>query len=103
MIVNGAAWSDPEALEPGLANRYVSAMSEPENLVLVLLRELRSEMNARFDHLEARMEARFATVDRRLDMMHRNGEKALRGFIGHRAMVERTMKQRIERLETVGS
>jgi hypothetical protein len=42
--------------------------------------------------------------------MHCNGEKALRGFIGHRAMVERTMasfedeigslRQRVERLET---
>ncbi len=62
-------------------------MSEPDNLVLVLLREMRADMNARFDAIENRLDA----MDRRLDMMHRNGEKALRGFIGHRAMVERTM------------
>jgi chromosome segregation ATPase len=92
-------------------------MVEPDNLVLTLLREMRADMNARFEALESRMEARFDAVDkrfeaieRRLEMMHRNGEKALRGFIGHRAMVERTMasfedeisslKRRVERLET---
>ena len=86
------------------------AMSEPDNFVLVLLREMRAETNARFEALESRMDTRFDAIERRLDMMHRNGEKALRGFIGHRAMVERTMasfedeigslKQRVERLET---
>lgn len=45
-----------------------------------------------------------------MDAMHRNGEKALRGFIGHRAMVERKMacfeddmsvlKRRVEKLES---
>lgn len=88
-------------------------MAEPENLVLTLLRELRADMNARFDAVDRRFEAmdqRFDTVERRLDMMHRNGERALRGFIGHRAMVERTMasfedeisglKRRVEQLET---
>ncbi len=95
-------------------------MSEPDNFVLVLLREMRAETNARFEALQGRMDARFEAVDkrfdlieRRLEMMHRNGEKALRGFIGHRAMVERTMasfedeigslKQRVERLETAQS
>jgi len=81
-------------------------MSEPDNLVLVLLREMRADMNARFDAIENRLDA----MDRRLDVMHRNGEKALRGFIGHRAMVERMMasfeddisslKRRVEQLET---
>ena len=81
-------------------------MAEPENLVLTLLRELRAEMNARFEAADKRFDA----IERRLEMMHRNGEKALRGFIGHRAMVERTMasfedeisslKHRVERLET---
>ncbi|MBA3518903.1 MAG: hypothetical protein H0T75_14970 [Rhizobiales bacterium] len=81
-------------------------MSEPDNLALVLLREMRADMNARFDAIENRLDA----MDRRLDVMHRNGEKALRGFIGHRAMVERTMasfeddisslKRRVEQLET---
>jgi len=81
-------------------------MSEPDNLALVLLREMRADMNARFDAIENRLDA----MDRRLDVMHRNGEKALCGFIGHRAMVERTMasfeddisslKRRVEQLET---
>jgi len=85
-------------------------MSEPDNFVLVLLREMRAETNARFEALESRMDTRFDLIERRLDMMHRNGEKALRGFIGHRAMVERTMasfedeisslKHRVDRLET---
>ncbi len=95
-------------------------MSEPDNLVLVLLREMRADMDARFTSIDGRLDAletrlgalepRFDLIERRLDMMHRNGEKALRGFIGHRAMVERTMasfedeigslKQRVERLET---
>ena len=91
-------------------------MAEPENIVPIRLRELRADMNARFDNIERRMnerfgevEQRFDKIERRLEMMHRNGEKALRGFIGHRAMVERTMgsfedelhslKQRVERLE----
>jgi hypothetical protein len=91
-------------------------MPNPENFVVVLLREMRAEMNARFDAFEKRVDERFAAVDRRfetierrLEMMHRNGEKALRGFIGHRAMVERTMpsfedeisslERRVERLE----
>jgi len=81
-------------------------MSEPDNLALVLLREMRADMNARFDAIENRLDA----MDRRLDVMHRNGEKALRGFIGYRAIVERTMasfeddisslKRRVEQLET---
>jgi vacuolar-type H+-ATPase subunit D/Vma8 len=81
-------------------------MVEPENIVLAHLRELRAEL-AQFRE-EVRSE--FKRQDARLDAMHRNGEKALRGFIGHRAMVERTMasfedeiatlKRRVERLET---
>lgn len=55
-------------------------MSEPDNLVLAHLRELRADINARLDKIE-----------RRLDMMNSNGQQALRQFIGHRAMVERTI------------
>ena len=81
-------------------------MAEPDNIVLVHLRELRAEL-AQF---REEMRAEFKRVDARMDAMHRNGEKALRGFIGHRAMVERTMasfedeismlKSRVEKLET---
>ncbi len=92
-------------------------MAEPENLVLAHLRELRAEMNARFDGMESRFEA----IETRLNAMHANGMKALKSFIGHRTMTERSMasfddevtrlrrrvdadiadlKQRIEQLET---
>jgi hypothetical protein len=81
-------------------------MVEPDNLILVPLRELRAQIDARFDVVEKELSA----MNKRIDGMHRNGEKALRGFIGHRAMVERTMasfedeistlKSRVEKLET---
>jgi hypothetical protein len=91
-------------------------MAEPENLVLVQLRELRAEVNRRFDDLERRMDERFADTHRQLGMMRTNGEKAFRQFIGHRAMMERTvasvvkdiddlkedaggLKERVERIE----
>ena len=91
-------------------------MSEPENLILAHLRELRAEMAASRDELkgeikaaEERMTRRLQTMEKRIDAMHLNGVTALRGFIGHRSMVERTMasfesdvtalKQRVERLE----
>ena len=81
-------------------------MVEPENIILFHLRELRAHMDERFQAIEQRLDA----MDKRLDAMHRNGEKAPRGSIGQRAMVERTMasfedenamlKRRVERLET---
>ena len=88
-------------------------MVEPDNLVLTLLRELRAQIDARFEAVESRMDARFDKIERRLEMMHANGDKALRQFIGHRAMVERSMasfdiemrevKRRLELLETAQS
>jgi hypothetical protein len=55
-------------------------MSEPDNIVLAHLRELRADMNARLDKIE-----------QRLDAMQRNGQQALRQFVGYRAMVDRTI------------
>ncbi len=40
-------------------------MSEPENLILAHLRELRADMTARFDELDARFERRFAAIEAR--------------------------------------
>ena len=93
-------------------NRYVSGMTEPENLILALLRELRADIadvRAEIADVRAEMRERFGAVDKRLDAMHLNGVKALRGFIGHRAMVECTMasfedesarlKRRVDELE----
>ncbi|MFL5214774.1 MAG: hypothetical protein ACJ8DH_12920 [Microvirga sp.] len=53
-------------------------MAEPDNIVLVHLRDLRADMNARFDAMESRFEA----IEKRLEMMHANGMKALKSFIG---------------------
>ncbi len=64
-------------------------MAEPDNLVL--LREMRADMDRRHEELVARMDSEFAAVNKRLDAMHQNGIKALKGFIGHRAMAERAM------------
>jgi hypothetical protein len=84
-------------------------MIEPDNLVLIQLRELRAEMKASEERMTERFEKRFDAVEKRLDAMHLNGVKALRGFIGHRSMAERAMasfedeiaqlRQRVERLE----
>ena len=84
-------------------------MTEPDNLVLVQLRELRAEMKADREALSAEIKKLEAEMTRRLDAMHLNGVKALRGFIGHRAMTERAMasfdadfkerKKRVDRLE----
>lgn len=87
-------------------------MVEPDNLVLTLLRELRADIEAFRSQAEARADAieqRLDKIERRLEIMHTNGDKALRQFIGHRAMVERSMasfevdqrelKRRVELLE----
>jgi hypothetical protein len=54
-------------------------MSEPESLVLVVLREMRADMNARFAAVDARfaaLEDRLEAIEKRLDVMHRNGERS---------------------------
>lgn len=98
-------------------------MTEPENLILVHLREMRADMSARFSSIDTRLQAletrlyslepRFDRIEKRLEIMHANGDKALRQFIGHRAMVERSIasfevdmreaKRRLELLETTES
>lgn len=65
-------------------------MTELENHTLVLLREMRAEMREEFAKVRGEADARLDRIEKRLDAMHRNGLKALKGFIGHRAMVERT-------------
>jgi len=42
-------------------------MAEPDNLVLTLLRELRQDLNARFDAMDNKFEARFDKQDRKLE------------------------------------
>ena len=62
-------------------------MAEPENMTLVLLREVRAEFRTELGSLRGELQA----MNRRLDAMHLNGTKALKSFIGHRTMVERTV------------
>jgi predicted aspartyl protease len=83
-------------------------MTEPADLVPIQLRELRAEMKADREALSAEIKKLEIEMTRRLDAMHLNGVKALRGFIGHRAM-ERFMasideelarlREPVERLE----
>lgn len=42
-------------------------MAEQDNLVLTLLRELRHDVNARFDAMDNKFEARFDEQDRKLE------------------------------------
>lgn len=62
-------------------------MIEPENHTLALLREMRAEQQA----FRQETRERFDRLENRIGAMHLNGVKALKGFIGHRSMVERTM------------
>jgi tetrahydromethanopterin S-methyltransferase subunit G len=50
-------------------------MAEPDNMILPLLREIRAEINGRFDS----QDQRFERIEKRLDAMHRaiNGESVL--------------------------
>ena len=63
-------------------------MTEPDNLILVQLRELRADMKAS----EERITRRLDTIEKRLNAMHLNGVTALRNFIGHRSMTERSWR-----------
>jgi hypothetical protein len=83
-------------------------MTEPDNVVLVHLRELRTEIRACREEVKE-VTRRLDKIEKRIDAMHLNGVAALRSFIGHRSMTERAMasfdtdfkelKQRVERLE----
>ena len=64
-------------------------MSEPENLTLVLLRELRADMNARFDQLAQEIKDSEQRTGKRIDELRVNGMKGLAGFVGHRSLTER--------------
>lgn len=55
-------------------------MGEPENLILAHLRELRADMTARFDELDARFERRFAAIEARLDKLDANAVRFMRSF-----------------------
>jgi hypothetical protein len=75
-------------------------MTEPENLILVRLRELRAEIAGiegshypalRGPHRRDRLALRRYREAARDDAA--NGPEALQSFIGHRSMVERTIDE----------
>ena len=95
-------------------------MTEPENHTLAPLREMRAEIRSLGADLrdeirasEERTSKRFDRIEKRIGAMHQNGIKALKGFVGHRSMVERTMasfevdgtelKRRVDALEAAQS
>ncbi|WP_375460164.1 hypothetical protein [uncultured Enterovirga sp.] len=80
-------------------------MVDPENMILVLLRELRAEIPEAREEAratEVRVTERLDRMEKRLDAMHLNGTKALKGVIGQATLVERTMASfddQVSRLE----
>jgi flagellin-like hook-associated protein FlgL len=56
-------------------------MTEPADLVPIQLRELRAEVKADREALSAEIKKLEIEMTRRLDAMHFNGVKALRGFM----------------------
>jgi hypothetical protein len=69
-------------------------MAEPDNLILVHLRDLRADIQGvrqDIQTLREEMDRRFEAVDERLDAMHANGMNALKRVIGIRSIFERTM------------
>ena len=55
-------------------------MAEPDNHTLVLLREMRADMDRRHEAITTE----FAAIRKQLDTVNANGVKALRSFVGHR-------------------
>lgn len=78
---------------------------EPNNLVLAILREFRSEMG----DFRKEVGVEIADLRQRMDRIESNSLKAFKSFVGHRTMVERTvadydsdladLKRRVRRLE----
>lgn len=80
-------------------------MSEPDNFILKLLREIRTEMNERFDALGKKLDThdvRFDSLDRKIESLKQamHGESVL----GRYATAEfedriEAIEKRLERLE----
>jgi hypothetical protein len=73
-------------------------MAEPDNMVLILLREIRAEMNERFSRMDGRfdgMDARFETLESKIDSVKQAafGESVL----GRYAVAE--VEERLESME----
>lgn len=62
-------------------------MAAYDDPTLLLLRDIRAEMNQRFDEIAARLDR----GDEHLRVTRTDETKAPKGLIGHRAMVERSI------------
>ena len=84
-------------------------MAEPDNMILVLLREIRAEMNSRFDAMTGDMNNRFNNVDNRFERLEKKLESVKQAAFGESVLgryavaeVENrfdTIEQRLEKLE----
>jgi uncharacterized coiled-coil DUF342 family protein len=79
--------------------------TDPDNLVLNILREMRGDVAA----LRTDMDSRFNSLEARMDKADATAMKMWKQFIGHRSMTERTvtdvdveiaqLKRRVSQLE----
>jgi len=72
-------------------------MSEPENMILVLLRDMRAEMNQRFDAVESR----FEPLEKQMETVRQayNGESVLGRYVA--AAVEKRLEAIEKRLTSL--
>jgi hypothetical protein len=72
-------------------------MPEPNNLVLVLLREMRTEMNARFDGVDGRFDA----AEARFERMEKRLEAVRQAAFGESLMARYTVAEVEDRLQDI--
>lgn len=73
-------------------------MAEPDNFVLILLREMRAEMNEKFGGLESQMNVRFDAVDERFDRMEKRIDAVKQAAFGESLMARYTVAEVEDRL-----
>jgi chaperonin cofactor prefoldin len=76
-------------------------MVEPDNFIVALLREMRAEMNERFQTLEIRMNGRFDVVDARFESMEKRLESVRQAAFGESLMARYTVAEVEDRLQDI--
>jgi chaperonin cofactor prefoldin len=74
-------------------------MAEPDNFILTLLREIRAEMNQRFQGLETGMNARFNSVDEQLDRVDKRIDSVKQAAFGESVLGRYAVAEVEDRLE----
>jgi chaperonin cofactor prefoldin len=72
-------------------------MADPDNLVLKLLREIRSDMNARFDTVDRR----FDEIDQRLESHDKRFESLRQAINGESVLGRYAVSEVDERLDAI--